>query len=270
MSSLSASYASVVLVFQDPTNSSLLYKAAQSVNSLGDTMLKLGLREIPARELALEMALLAAEIDLLNRRAISAAEHAEKARKLRELASRFRTEIADRTLVLPELFHKQSIIGESKAIPLSAYAEESLGESLIMENPKAAAEHYQTARLLWMQAGRQDLGDIAASRVRSYGMAAKCWFCGREIAGEGVHFLPMPSELTGLIIGSSKGSVLPSFDPTLSQIYACKGCHSAVFKMADSRATQRMQELEARVNVQLESIRESIAQTQRMIAGMRR
>lgn len=270
MSSLSASYASVVLISQDSTNSSLLYRAAQSVNSLGDTTLKLGLREIPARELGLEMALLAAEADLLSRRAVSPAQHAEKARMLRELATRFRTEVAERPLVLPELFFKQSIIGESKATPLSAYAEESLGESLIMENPKAAAEHYQTARLLWMQAGRQDLGDLAASRVRSYGMAAKCWFCGREIAGEGVHFLPMPSELTGLIIGSSKGSVLPSCDPTLSQIYACRGCHGAVFKMADSRAIQRTEELEVRVNMQLDSIRQSIAETQRMIAGMRR
>lgn len=270
MSSLSAGYASIILISQDPTNPSLLYKAARSMNSLGNTTLKLGLRETPAQELGREMALLAAESDLLNRRPGSAAEHAEKARMLRELAVRFRTEVMDGTLVLPELFFKQSITGESKAIPLSAYAEESLGESLILENPKAAAEHYQTARLLWMQAGRQDLGDLAASRVRSYGMAAKCWFCGREISGEGVHFLQMPSELTGLIASCSKGGALPSCDPTLSQIYACKGCHSAVFKMADSRAIQRMQELEVRVNVQLNDIRESIAETQRMIAGMRR
>lgn len=270
MSSLSVAYSSIVLISQNPTDASLLYKAAQSVSILGDTILKLGLREVSAQELGREMALLAAESDLLSRRPVSTDQHAEKARSLRELAMRFRTEVADRTLVVPELFLKQSIIGEAKAIPLSAYAEESLGESLIQDNPKSAAEHYQTARILWMQAGRQDLGDVAASRVRSYGMAAKCWFCGREISGEGVHFLPMPSELTGLVVHSSKGSALPSCDPTMSQIYACRGCHSAVYLMADFRAVQRMQELEVRVNVQLNSLRESIAETQRMIARMRR
>ncbi len=240
------------------------------MNSLGEAMIKLGPRETTATELGRELALLAAESDLMCRRAVSPAEHAEKARMLRELATKFRTEMVDRTLIVPELFFKQSMQGESKAIPLSAYAEESLGESLILENPKAAAEHYQTARLLWMQAGRQDLSDAAASRVRSYGMAAKCWFCGREISGEGVHFLSMPSELTGLITKKSTGSALPSCDPTLSLIYACRGCHSAVYKLADARALERMQELEMRVNVQLNNIRESIAQTQRMVSRLGR
>jgi len=266
---LAGSYAAIVSIAQSPSNASLLYGAAQSVRSLGNATLKLGLRETPASELATEIVMLATEADIQGRTANTPAEHAEKARRLRELATKFRTEAADRILVLPELFFKQSISGESKALPLSAYAEESLGESLVMENPKAAAEHYQTARLLWMQAGRQDFGDMAASRVRAYGSAAKCWFCGREISGEGIHFLRMPSELTGLIMKSSMGSVLPSFDPGLSQIYACRGCFSAVYKMADSRAVTRMQELEARINLQLNSIRESIAETQRMIARMR-
>jgi hypothetical protein len=152
MSSLSMAYSSILLISQNPTDASFLYRAAQSVNALGDTVLKLGLREVSAWELGREMALLAAESDLLSRRPASTDQHAEKARLLIELATRFRTEVADRTLVVPELFLKQSIIGEAKAIPLSAYAEESLGESLILDNPKSAAEHYQTARILWMQA----------------------------------------------------------------------------------------------------------------------
>jgi hypothetical protein len=269
MSRLADGYAAIVAIAQSPSNTSLYYPAAQSVRSLGDITLKLGLREISAPALAGEIQLLASEIDVLNARAATSGEHADKAQRLRELAMRFRTEASETVLVLPELFLKQSVLGESKALSLSAHAEEELGESLVMNDPKAAAEHYQTARLLWMQAGRQELADGAASRVRSYGMSARCWFCGREISGEGVHFLSMPSDLTDLVKKTAKDSALPAFDPSQARIYACKGCHSAIYKMADTLAIERMRELEMRINVQLNQIRESIAETQRMIARMR-
>ncbi len=262
-------YAAVVAIAHGPSNTALYYPAILSVRSLGETILKLGLREVSASALANEMQLLASEIDILNSRAVSPPEHAEKARRLNELAARFRTETGDTALVLPELFLKQSVLGESRAASLSAHAEEELGESLVLDNPKAAAEHYQTARLLWMQAGRQDLADGAASRVRSYGRAAKCWFCGREISGEGVHFLSMPSDLTDLLKKTSRDSALPAFDSSLSKIYACKGCHSAIYRLADELAIDRMRELETRINIQLNQIRESIAETRRMISGMR-
>jgi hypothetical protein len=267
--SLANVYASIVAIAQSPTNASLYYPAAQSARSLGDVSLKVGLREVAAATLATEIELLALEIDALNVGARTSAEYADKARKLTEVASRFRIEVADTVLVLPELVYKQSIMGEAKAVPLSAQAEEAMAESLVMENPKAAAEHYQTARLFWMQAGRQDLGDSAASRVRSYGRAAKCWFCGREISGEGIHFMPMPSDLTALVMNTAKNSALPAFDPSQSQIYACKGCHSAIYKMADARAMERMRELEVRINVQLNELRKKIEETRRMIPGVR-
>lgn len=269
-SRLAEGYAAIVAIAQNSTSSNAFYSALQSVRSLGDVPLKLGLREISALVLATEIELLASEIDVLNARAVTPAEHTDKARRLRELATRFRTETTDTVLVLPELFFKQSILGESKALVLSAHSEEAMAESLVMDDPKAAAEHYQTARLLWMQAGRQDLGDVAASRVRSYGKAVRCWFCGREISGEGIHFLAMPSDLTELVKKTAKDSALPAFDPSQSQIYACKGCHSAIYKMAEAQAIEKMRELEMRINVQLEQIRQSIAETNRMISGMRR
>lgn len=269
LSRLADGYAAIVAIAQGPSNSSLYHPAIQSVRSLGDVTLKLGLREVSAPVLANEIQLLASEIDALNSRAMTSAEHAEKAHRLNELAARFRMETADAVLVLPELFLKQSVLGESKAASLSAYAEEEMGESLVLDNPKAAAEHYQTARLLWMQAGRQDLADGAASRVRSYGRAARCWFCGREISGEGVHFLSMPSDLTDLLKKATKGGALPAFDPSQSMIYACKGCHSAIYKLSDALAVERMRQLETRINVQLNQIRESIAETQRMISRVR-
>jgi hypothetical protein len=269
LSRLADGYAAIVAIAQSPSNTSVYHPAVQSASSLGDVTLKLGLKEISAPALANEIQLLASEIDTLNLRAMTSAEHAEKARRLNELALRFRSETADTVLILPELFFKQSILGESKAASLSAYAEEEMGESLVLDNPKAAAEHYQTARLLWMQAGRQELADGAASRVRSYGRAAICWFCGREISGEGVHFLPMPSDLTDLLKKTTKGSALPAFDSSQSSIYACKGCHSAIHKLADALALERMRELETRINVQLNQIRASIEETRRMISRMR-
>ena len=161
-------------------------------------------------------------------------------------------------LVLPELFWKQTAPGEARALPLLAMAEESLGQSLVQEDPKAAAEHFQTARLWWMQAGRADMAQSASTYVQSYGLAVKCWFCGREVSGEGVHFLSIPSELTDMLKKSASGTALPSFNKANGTVYACKGCHGAISALSDSIATQRTQELEVKINKQLEEIRRQL------------
>ncbi len=260
MSQLASGYASIVRVSQRPSDSGLYYNAADTIRPLGNTPLKLGPREVTASYLAEELQLLGNEIDAVGLIPDQPERWAVRASSLQDLANRFRSNTAGDPLVMPELLQKQQILAETKAMQLQALSEEALAESLISRDPKAAAEHYQTARLWWAQAGRQDMAESAASRVSSYGKAVKCWFCGREVTGERIHFLTMPSDLTELVSRSSGDGALPSCVPSLREVYACKGCHSAVFKMADSRALQRTNELEVRVNAELSEIRRQIEQ----------
>ena len=58
-SRLADSYAAMVAIAQTPSNTSPYYPAVQSVRSLGDVTLKLGLRGISALVLATEIELLA-------------------------------------------------------------------------------------------------------------------------------------------------------------------------------------------------------------------
>jgi len=263
-------YAAIMIIGLGQNDSNSLYSAVKALRGLGESTLKMGLNEVSSSQLADEIELLAMEKDVLNLKPSNPSEYGEKAKRLQELSMRFRSQTAGKILIIPELFWKQTIAGESKALPLAAMAEEALGESLILDNPKAAAEHYQSARLWWMQAGRQDMAQTASSFVQSYGRAAKCWFCGREVSGENIHFVTMSSDLTNLIRRSADESALPSYDQSGSGVYACKGCYGAIYKQADSLALQRTKELEVRIDTQLDEIRQQLSAIQSTLRQMNR
>ncbi len=255
---LATGYASVMNLAQDPNNPNAYRAAAQALRALGDTPVKLGLRESTANAVAHEAEILASATEWMGVQPTSTAQYQQKAQALRQVATAIRSDIGSSILVLPELFKQGSFTGESRALVLAALSEEAIAESLLATDPKAAAEHYQTARLWWSQAGSSAQADAAAAHVAQYGKSAKCWFCGREVAGESIHFVAMPSDLTDLVKAADKDSPLPSFDPQTGNVYACKGCHGAVHHLADALATQRMNELDAKLQRQIQELKDQI------------
>ncbi|HEY7587829.1 MAG TPA: hypothetical protein VIB49_03665 [Thermoplasmata archaeon] len=256
---IAGAYAAVMSLALRASDPAAYRQAVQSLRSLGPARMKLGVRESTAAQLAREAELLASEIELIGYHPASVDQYRQKARSLRDLATAFRADIGSQVLAIPELLHQGSLTGESKALPLAAHSEEALAESLLSSDPKAAAGHYQTARLWWSQAGYGGQADSALSRVQQYGRAARCWFCGRDVAGEGVHFVPMLSELTELVRNAVRDSPLPSYDAASGSVYACKGCYGAVYRLADGIATKRVAELEARVQAQIEDLKRRVA-----------
>jgi len=256
---MATSYVAIMAIALDPQNPSTYVTAGQTLRSFGDLPLKLGLYNINSSQLADEVDLLGMEKDALAFNPGSPEDHKVRAKKLQDVAMGLRSKMSGKVLILPELFWKETIPGEMRALPLLAMAEESLGQSLVHENPKSAAEHFQTARLYWMQAGRQDMAQSASTNVQSYSLAVKCWFCGREVSGKDIHFVSMPATLTDLLMNSAAGTALPSFDHTNGEIYACKGCYGAIFNLADMLATQKTKELEVKINKQIDDIRRRLA-----------
>lgn len=255
---LATAYASVMNLAQDSNNPNAYRAAAQALHAIGDQPVKLGLRESTANAVAHEAEILASATEWVGLQPTSTAQYQQKAQALRQVATALRGDIGGNVLVLPELFKQGSYTGESRALVLAALSEEAIAESLVATDPKAAAEHYQTARLWWSQAGSGAQADAAAAHVAQYGKSAKCWFCGREVAGENIHFVPMPSDLTDLVKAADKDSPLPSFDPQTGNVYACKGCHGAVFHLADALAVKRAAEVEAKLQAQIDDLKKQV------------
>lgn len=253
-----AAYASVMGLAQRTGDPSAYRATAQALRALGDAPVKLGLRESTGNALAHEADILASVAEWTGLRPTSVDQYKQKAQALRQVATAIRTDVGSNVLVLPELFRQGSITGESQALALAAQSEEALAESMLTTDPKGAAEHYQTARLWWSQAGNAAQADAAAAHVSQYGKSAKCWFCGREVAGQDVHFVAMPSDLTDLVKAADKDSPLPSYDPATGNVYACKGCNGAVHHLADALALQRMNELDAKIQPQIQSLKDDI------------
>lgn len=256
---LARAYAAVASAALRPQDPASYRSVAEAARGLGSTVVKLGLRETSASDLAAEADLLAEEIQVAAARPATPEGHRIRAQALQALSMKFRSQVGDRVLTLPELFRQGALRGAEKALPLAAMAEEALAESLLSSDPKAAAERYQSARLWWSQAGYTSQADAAAARTTAYSRSATCWFCGREVTGEGVHFYSMPSELTEVVRKDEVDAVLPAFNSTATALYACRGCHSAIVRLADQIAYRRAKEIEAIVDYKIEVLRREIA-----------
>ncbi len=169
---LASAYASVMNLAQNTNNPNAYRTASQALRAVGDQPIKLGLRESTGNALAHEAEILASAYEWTGLVPTSPAQYQQKAQALRQVATAIRTDIGGNVLVLPELFKQGSFTGEQRAYALAALSEESLAESMLATDPKGAAEHYQTARLWWSQAGDASQADAAAAHVAQYGKSA--------------------------------------------------------------------------------------------------
>ncbi len=222
-------------------------------SALGDASLRPGPRAIAAADLATQLELDARFRSLTAQAQARSGDPAALAQGLQALAGEF-GRLGHEVLFLPELFHQQAILAESRVPALMALSFETLGLSKESTDPLAAAEHYQTAQQYWAQAGNASGAEASATRVARLALQAKCWFCGREGTGHGIQFvsLPIDQDVTGL--KGIDSSPLPSLDRSGRNVFVCKGCFSAVGGLADRIATQRAGETEARLVARIHAI----------------
>jgi hypothetical protein len=231
--------------------------AAQMLNSKGDMRVEFGLFTIECSKLALECTAVAEEMVALS--APSSGEEALKKRAelLFAAAMKFQSQIGPNTLIIPEVYDSKKITGIQKASVLMAEGNENMAESVAMKDPKKAAEYFHMALNY-----RRQIGDSAAEtrindKIKQYSKAAACWICGREVTGETIHFVSMPTEITPLQSTCKQSSPLPSSNDSIS-IYVCRACYLAIHKRADQVARQyydaamrEMAAMESRLNARI-------------------
>lgn len=257
--SMAAAYAGL-MGLAGPTAVAPNYLAvAAAFAPMGAMPVKLGLRQVTAGQIALEAQLAAEEMTLASMVAGSPAVHQEMGHRYQALSMAYR-QMGDQVLVLSELFKRGSATAASKVPVYAARAMEEFGEAEVGTDPKRAAEHHQSARNWWLQAGDTARADAASQRVNRYAKSVRCWFCGREVTGEGVNFQSLTAVLgsVGLSEGAGQANALPACELAKGSVYACVACASAVDRVADAKALQRSAEAEARLNARIDELRRSI------------
>jgi len=246
-------------------NTAAVYgSAADLLGNSGELEVEFGLFTIKCSKLAAECKACAAEINALNMQMNSAEALKARAEALFAAAMMFQSQIGPNTLIIPEVYDSAKTTGIQKASALMAEGNENMAESVALEDPKRAAEYFQTALNY-----RRQIGDTSAEaridqKIRQYSKAAACWICGREATGETIHFVSMPTDVTPLQMKSKQSSPLPSIGNSAS-IYVCKACYVAISKRADSIALQyhnaamaEMRNMEARLNQKINSVNSRI------------
>lgn len=205
--------------------------AAELFRGKGDMSFEFGLTTMNAPRIANECE---ATATMLSAQQIQANDqnHEARGQALIKAAQDMQAKVGGENLVFYELFRTSQMTGTRLSYLLMATGFESLADGQVWGDTKKAAEYQQMAYNYRRQFG--DTGDGNLEKLKRYSRSCTCWICGRESMGEGVHFFPMPSEISPQM-RSADGPV-SSADEGYSSIFACRACYSAISKRADSIA----------------------------------
>jgi tetratricopeptide (TPR) repeat protein len=107
---------------------------------------------------------------------------------------------------------------------LKGFAEEE-------RDPSKAVEYYAEAIGNFGQAMLEEYTSFLDERNRKLGNVAKCWFCGRDVQGEEIHYVYMDTLLTPYLRDKFGGESPSSVKET--KIAACVACYEAIHILAD-------------------------------------
>ncbi len=184
----------------------------------------------------------------------------EKGNRLLKLAQRYQSEVGNETLKMNEIFLNDTTrTGIREGMVLLAMGYESLASGTVWNDPKKAAEYQQIAYGYRKQVG--DTGESNLKLINDYSKTCKCWFCGRTTSGLGIHFFPMSSEISPILLKSGETEPIKSDSDDHNSIYACRACYTGISTRADeiarvyyNQAMSEMRAMEARLNAEIAAL----------------
>lgn len=207
--------------------------AAECLKELDNKNIKLGIREIPSSDLAKECIAKAEYIISDSLPDETQEDQTVKAQELEKTAQQYNE--LDDYLVLEEVLFNNKLKGTDKFPFIAAESLKWKAEASVWSNPIEAAKYYQNAANFLKSDPQLEQSFI--HKTNQFGKVAKCWFCGREVYAENIHFIPMKSLITQYQINKlekGKGKI-PVFDNE-HYIYVCRACHDAIYLKADEIA----------------------------------
>jgi tetratricopeptide (TPR) repeat protein len=126
-------------------------------------------------------------------------------------------------------------------------------------DPNKGVECYAEALGYFGQAALKEHEKFLNEKNVKLANVAKCWFCGRDIQGEDVHFVYMDTFLTQYL--NAKGQKQSPRPVKRGKIAACKGCFGGISVTADKTARHYYQqsinalrEVENRLTIQINAL----------------
>jgi len=120
------------------------------------------------------------------------------------------------------------------------------------KDPQEALDKYSEALNYFIQSGDEKWKSYIQDKVNRLSKTAKCWFCGRIVQGEGIHFIYLETILSDYMLSKNSDAVNSVQGNT--KLVACEGCYNAISKLADRIAKyyyemtmQKISQLEARI-----------------------
>lgn len=200
-------------------------KAMAVFRQYPNTTVEYGNYTVNTDRMALECDLILTALHSLD--AAAKDETMQNGQALIAIGNRYVSEIGDDNLVLENVFKQTTISGRNYALILLAEGYETLADAIKWDDPKKAAEYQQQA--MFYNKDREDAEAVARNEefIRGVAKTVHCWFCGKEVCGENIHFVPMPARLTDPILAQTdKDNPIPTCDNRF--VYTCRACYSSI------------------------------------------
>lgn len=188
--------------------------------------------------------------------AADAAKTEDAGKELIRCGNEYMSQIGDENLIIEEIFSEEKTTGRAYALLLNARGYETLAQALKWDDPKKAADYSQQAANYRRDRNEIKMADANERFVAGLAKTVHCWFCGKEVSGEDVHFVPMESKITKPILEIINKNDLPIKSSGPNEIYACRACFSAI----DNRDKEYHEKSKAYTNDQISILRREVYQ----------
>ncbi len=170
---------------------------------------------------------------------------------------------------------KQEMDPQKRAFYLLGLASLIQANSVADVDPKKSVSLLSEAASYLEMAGTERMGILPATKTKleNWGKISQCWFCGREVQGQGIHYVLLPASITQY--SSQKFATTP---PSMEngKVVACTNCASSIRNVADDiariyfdRAIIEMRALEQRLNAKLASLENQIGSLRSQVGSLR-
>ncbi len=184
----------------------------------------------------------------------------EKGQALMAVAAGFASRIGDNNLPIQEMIRGSSTTGTRESLILQAQAYEVMGKGAVYSNPKQGSEYLQMAYNFRKQIG--DSGEEDYRLMKQFSITAKCWLCGKQVAGQGVHFMAVRSDISDMFRGKEENEAIRSTDENFHTLYMCMPCYTAISNISDEisrkyyeAAIAEIRATEARIMAEIAALR---------------
>ncbi len=187
-----------------------------------------------------------------------------KVAALRDLAQKYMDLIGNDLAVWR--LQKEDIDPQRRAYYLLGVASLIEGNSVSDSDPKKSVALLSEAATNFELAGIDPMSITPGTKTKLDNMTkfAKCWFCGREMQGQGFHYVSLDATVTQYTRARYGSSTPHSLEE--NGVVACESCASAIRNVADEvakayyeRAMAAMRETEQRLNAKIAALEREVA-----------